>query len=443
MLFRSLNGRNFVTIFPASHYTTTEIKMQQATVSIQMELEERLAELQAENKLLEAYRLEQRTRYDLEMLAETGFCKGIENYSRHMTGRKPGEPPYTLLDFFPDDYLLFIDESHVTIPQIGAMYHGDRSRKESLVNYGFRLPSAFDNRPLKFEEFEQRMGQSIFVSATPSRYEAEHSEQVVQQVIRPTGLVDPEIVIHPIDGQIDDLIDRIRQRTAMGERSLVLTLTKRMAEDMTDFLTEEGLAVEYLHSDIVTVERLNILKRLRRGEFDVLVGINLLREGLDLPEVSLIAILDADREGFLRSTTSLIQIIGRAARNVNGQVIFYADTVTKSMDQAIEETNRRREIQLAYNKEHRIIPQTIKKDVYELYDTVVDLVGEKEASLIEDQESFEEQIARYEREDLRRLEKNLQKAMEDFAKDLEFEEAAKMRDRLISVRGQLAGRDRI
>ena len=260
---------------------------------------------------------------------------------------------------------------------------------------------------------------------------------------RPTGLVDPEIVIHPIDGQIDDLIDRIRQRTAMGERSLVLTLTKRMAEDMTDFLTEEGLAVEYLHSDIVTVERLNILKRLRRGEFDVLVGINLLREGLDLPEVSLIAILDADREGFLRSTTSLIQIIGRAARNVNGQVIFYADTVTKSMDQAIEETNRRREIQLAYNKEHRIIPQTIKKDVYELYDTVVDLVGEKEASLIEDQESFEEQIARYEREDLRRLEKNLQKAMEDFAKDLEFEEAAKMRDRLISVRGQLAGRDRI
>ncbi len=287
------------------------------------------------------------------------------------------------------------------------------------------------------------MGQSIFVSATQSRYEAEHSEQVVQQVIRPTGLVDPEIVIHPIDGQIDDLIDRIRQRTAMGERSLVLTLTKRMAEDMTDFLTEEGLAVEYLHSDIVTVERLNILKRLRRGEFDVLVGINLLREGLDLPEVSLIAILDADREGFLRSTTSLIQIIGRAARNVNGQVIFYADTVTKSMDQAIEETNRRREIQLAYNKEHRIIPQTIKKDVYELYDTVVDLVGEKEASLIEDQESFEEQIARYEREDLRRLEKNLQKAMEDFAKDLEFEEAAKMRDRLISVRGQLAGRDRI
>ncbi len=440
---RTLSGRNFVTIFPASHYTTTEIKMKKATVSIQIELEERLEELQSENKLLEAYRLEQRTRYDLEMLAETGFCKGIENYSRHMTGRLPGEPPYTLLDFFPDDYLLFIDESHVTIPQIGAMYHGDRSRKESLVNYGFRLPSAFDNRPLRFEEFEERMGQSIFVSATPSRYEAEHAEQVVQQVIRPTGLVDPEIVIHPIDGQIDDLIDRIRERTAAGERSLVLTLTKRMAEDMTDFLKEEGLAVEYLHSDIVTVERLNILKRLRRGEFDVLVGINLLREGLDLPEVSLIAILDADREGFLRSTTSLIQIIGRAARNVNGQVVLYADTVTKSMDQAIEETNRRREIQTAYNEKHNIIPQTIKKDVYELYDTVVELVGEEEASVIEDQESFDEQIAGYQREDLRRLEKNLQKAMESFAKDLEFEEAAKMRDRLITVRGLLAGRSRM
>ncbi|MDD2427704.1 MAG: excinuclease ABC subunit UvrB [Eubacteriales bacterium] len=439
---RTITGRSYVAIFPASHYTTTEAKMKKAAVSIQQELEERLEELQSQGKLLEAYRLEQRTRYDLEMLAETGFCKGIENYSRHMTGRQPGDPPYTLLDFFPDDYLLFIDESHVTIPQIGAMYHGDRSRKESLVDYGFRLPSAFDNRPLRFEEFEQRMGQSIFVSATPSRYEAEHSEQVVEQVIRPTGLVDPEIVIHPIDGQIDDLIDRIRSRIAAGERSLVLTLTKRMAEDMTDFLKEEGLAVEYLHSDIATVERLNILKRLRRGEFDVLVGINLLREGLDLPEVSLIAILDADREGFLRSTTSLIQIIGRAARNVNGQVVLYADTITKSMDQAIEETNRRREIQTAYNKEHNIIPRTIKKDVYELHDTIVELVGEEEASVIDDQESFEEKIASYEREDLRRLEKNLQKAMQDFANELEFEEAARMRDRLISVRGLLAGRNR-
>lgn len=437
---RTLRGRSYEAIFPASHYTTTEAKMKRAAVAIQKELEERLEELHNQDKLLEAYRLEQRTRYDLEMLAETGFCKGIENYSRHMTGRRPGEPPYTLLDFFPDDYLLFIDESHVTIPQIGAMYYGDRSRKESLVDFGFRLPSAFDNRPLRFEEFEQRMGQSIFVSATPSRYEAEHAEQIVEQVIRPTGLVDPEIVIHPIDGQIDDLIERIRGRTEAGERSLVLTLTKRMAEDMTDFLKEEGLAVEYLHSDIVTVERLNILKRLRRGEFDVLVGINLLREGLDLPEVSLIAILDADREGFLRSTTSLIQIIGRAARNVNGQVVLYADTVTKSMDQAIEETNRRREIQTAYNKKHGIIPQTIKKDVYELHDTVVELIGEEEASFIEDQESFEEKIAAYERGDLRRLEKNLQKAMKEFARELEFEEAARMRDRLIVVRGRLAGR---
>ncbi|MDD2363351.1 MAG: excinuclease ABC subunit UvrB [Eubacteriales bacterium] len=439
---RTIRGRSYEAIFPASHYTTTEIKMKKATVSIQQELEQRLEELQQQDKLLEAYRLEQRTRYDLEMLAETGFCKGIENYSRHMTGRRPGEPPYTLLDFFPKDYLLFIDESHVTVPQIGAMYHGDRSRKESLVDYGFRLPSAFDNRPLRFEEFEERMGQSIFVSATPSRYEAEHAKQVVEQVIRPTGLVDPEIVIHPIDGQIDDLVDRIRATNAAGERSLVLTLTKRMAEDMTDFLKEEGLAVEYLHSDIVTVERLNILKRLRHGKFDVLVGINLLREGLDLPEVSLIAILDADREGFLRSTTSLIQIIGRAARNVNGQVVLYADTVTKSMEQAISETNRRREIQTAYNEKHNIIPQTIKKDIYELHDTVVALVGEEDADLIEDQESFEEQISRYEREDLRRLEKNLQKAMKEFAAELEFEEAARMRDRLIMVRGLLAGRKR-
>ncbi|MDD2572831.1 MAG: excinuclease ABC subunit UvrB, partial [Eubacteriales bacterium] len=337
---RSITGRNYVAIFPASHYATTREKMKRAVTSIGAELEERLEYFRNQGKLIEAYRLEQRTRYDMEMMLETGFCKGIENYSRHLTGRVAGQPPFTLMDFFPEDYLLFIDESHVSVPQIGSMVRGDRSRKESLVDYGFRLPSAFDNRPLSFDEFKERAGQTIYVSATPAAYELEQSSQVVEQIIRPTGLVDPLIFVRPVENQIEDLMAGIRETTERGERTLVLTLTKRMAEDLADFFKEENLRVEYLHSDIATVERLEILRKLRKGEFDVLVGINLLREGLDLPEVSLIAILDADKEGFLRSTTSLVQIIGRAARNVNGRVILYADEITASMERAIRETNR-------------------------------------------------------------------------------------------------------
>ncbi|HHX30535.1 MAG TPA: excinuclease ABC subunit UvrB, partial [Clostridiaceae bacterium] len=366
---RTIAGRNYVAIFPASHYATTREKMKRAVTTIGAELEERLAYFREEGKLVEAYRLEQRTRYDMEMMMETGFCKGIENYSRHLTGRSEGQPPFTLMDFFPDDYLLFIDESHVSVPQIGSMIRGDRSRKESLVDYGFRLPSAFDNRPLSFDEFKERAGQTVYVSATPAAYELEESSQVVEQIIRPTGLIDPLVYIRPVDNQIEDLMNGIRETTERGERTLVLTLTKRMAEDLADYFKEENLRVEYLHSDIATVERLEILRKLRRGDFDVLVGINLLREGLDLPEVSLIAILDADKEGFLRSTTSLVQIIGRAARNVNGRVVLYADEVTASMERAIRETNRRREIQSAYNEEHGITPQTIRKEIRDLIDT--------------------------------------------------------------------------
>jgi excinuclease ABC subunit B len=362
------NYRQYASIFPATHYATSQAKLRQAAVRIEEELEEQLALMRSQGKLVEAYRLEQRTRYDLEMLRETGFCKGIENYSRHISGRGEGDPPYTLLDFFPKDFLLMIDESHVTIPQIGAMYNGDRSRKQSLVEYGFRLPSALDNRPLNFAEFEERMGQSLFVSATPSRYENAHAGQTVEQIISPPGLVDPEISIRPVDDQIEDLLREINAAVKRKERTLVLTLTKKMAEDLTGFLREEQLKVKYLHSDIHTVERLKILKSLRKGEFDVLVGINLLREGLDLPEVSLIAILDADKEGFLRSTTSLIQLIGRAARNVNGHVILYADAVTESMHQAIIETNRRRSIQEAYNREHNITPRSIEKAVRAVVD---------------------------------------------------------------------------
>lgn len=437
---KTIAGRSYVAIFPASHYTTTKRKRERAMISIQQELEARLETLRKEGKLVEAYRLEQRTRYDLEMLAETGSCKGIENYSRHFTGRAPGEPPYTLMDFFPEDYLLFIDESHVTIPQIGSMHEGDRSRKKSLIDYGFRLPSAYDNRPLTFDEFEKHMGQTVFVSATPSRYEANHAKQVVEQIIRPTGLTDPDIIIHPTNGQIDDLIGRIKENTARSERTLVLTLTKRMAEEMTEFLAAEGVRVEYLHSDIDTVERLNILKRLRLGKFDVLVGINLLREGIDLPEVSLIAILDADKEGFLRSTTSLVQIIGRAARNVRGRVVLYADTITASMERAVSETNRRREIQSAYNKEHGIVPATVKKDVRELYDTVIDVLDKDRAVVAEDETDFATALDRYDRSGLMRLEKNLYKAMKAFSRELNFEEAAEMRDRLILVRGKLSER---
>ncbi|MGI6327108.1 MAG: excinuclease ABC subunit UvrB [Saccharofermentanales bacterium] len=429
--------RSYASIFPASHYTTTSAKMRQALVTIEEELEERLALLRGQGKLVEAYRLEQRTRYDLEMLRETGFCKGIENYSRHLSGRLPGTPPFTLLDFFSKDYLLMIDESHVTIPQIGAMYNGDRSRKETLVEYGFRLPSAFDNRPLRFDEFEQRMGQAVFVSATPSRYEAEHAGQVVEQIIRPTGLVDPQIAIRPVEGQIEDLLGEIDATTRRGERSLVLTLTKKMAEDLTVFLQEEGLRVQYLHSDIETVERMKILRDLRQGAFDVLIGINLLREGLDLPEVSLIAILDADKEGFLRSGTSLIQIIGRAARNINGLVVMYADQITDSMHRAVAETNRRRGIQEAYNQEHGIIPVSIKKDVRDVIDTVIEAA--EEAGLTESQadDIFENKLDHLSRPELARMVSGLEKEMKAAARQLAFEEAARLRDLIVIIRGRM------
>ena len=434
---RILNTRNYASIFPASHYATTDLKMKKAVLAIQEELEERLRVLRDQGKLVEAYRLEQRTRYDIEMLRETGFCKGIENYSRHLSGRAPGEAPYTLIDFFPDDFILMVDESHVTIPQVGAMYNGDRSRKQALVDFGFRLPSAFDNRPLRFEEFEQKIGQGVFVSATPSRYEAEHASTVVEQIIRPTGLVDPSISIRPVDGQIEDLLAEIHQVNARGERTLVLTLTKKMAEDLTGFFKDEGLRVKYLHSDIDTVERLKILRDLRQGQFDVLVGINLLREGLDLPEVSLIAILDADKEGFLRSTSSLIQIIGRAARNVNGHVILYADAVTESMHQAIIETNRRRSIQEAYNREHNITPRSIEKAVRAVVDTVVDAA--EEAGLDEQAADslLEHKLDRLKPEELARMAVKIEKDMKDAAKKLAFEEAAQLRDLLVLIRGKI------
>ena len=355
-----------VTIYPASHYITTEDKMKRAIQSIEAELEERLAELRRAGKLLEAQRLEQRTRYDLEMLQEVGFCQGIENYSRHLAGREPGSTPTTLLDYYPDDFLMFIDESHQTLPQVRAMYNGDRSRKEVLVEYGFRLPSALDNRPLMFHEFERHMKQVVFVSATPGPYEKEHSEVVVEQIIRPTGLVDPQVFVRPVEGQIDDLLNEIETVVERGERVLVTTLTKKMAEDLTDYLADAGVRVRYLHSEIGALERQEILRDLRLGEFDVLVGINLLREGLDLPEVSLVAILDADKEGFLRSETSLIQTIGRAARNVNGTVIMYADTITDSMRRAIDETERRRAIQMAHNEKYGMTPETVRMRVAEV-----------------------------------------------------------------------------
>jgi excinuclease ABC subunit B len=371
------------------------------------------------------------------MLRETGFCKGIENYSRHLTGRGEGEPPFTLIDFFPDDYLLMIDESHVTIPQIGAMYNGDRSRKQSLVDYGFRLPSALDNRPLNFTEFEQRMGQTLFVSATPSKYESAHSKQIVEQIIRPTGLVDPEISIRPVENQIEDLLGEISKAVARQERTLVLTLTKKMAEDLTAFLREEQLRVKYLHSDIHTVERLKILKSLRKGEFDVLVGINLLREGLDLPEVSLITILDADKEGFLRSTTSLIQMIGRAARNVNGHVIMYADEVTESMHRAVEETNRRRSVQQEYNRVNGITPQSIRKDVRDVIDTLTEVAEDEGFDDSFAEAVLENKFDKLKKKELEKLAEKLEKDMKQAAAALAFEEAARLRDLLVSVRGKI------
>ncbi len=418
---------NEVTIYPASHFVTSEEKLKRAIESIEAELEEQLALLKAENKLLEAQRLEQRTRYDLEMLEQMGFCQGIENYSRHLSGRAPGQMPSTLLDYFPKDYLMFIDESHVTIPQIRGMYHGDRSRKETLVKYGFRLPSALDNRPLTFSEFESHINQVVFVSATPGPYEIEHEQQRVEQILRPTGLVDPEIHVRPIKGQIDDLQDEIQKTIERGERVLITTLTKKMAEDLTDYFTEVGIKVRYLHSDIETLDRIEILRDLRKGEFDVLVGINLLREGLDLAEVSLVAILDADKEGFLRSERSLIQTIGRAARNVHGRVIMYADTITDSMEAAISETNRRRQLQMEHNRKHGITPETIKKEVTDIVQAV--RAAEDEADYRTDPAPAYEDI-----KDIVGYIKELEKQMFTAANELEFELAAQLRDQIRELR---------
>ena len=410
--------RNHVMIFPNSHYVTTSDKRDRAIETIEKELEERVEYFKSKNKLIEAQRIEERTNFDMEMLRETGFCQGIENYSRHISGREPGSPPFTLFDYFPDDFLLLIDESHATIPQVRAMYNGDRARKDSLVNYGFRLPSAYDNRPLKFEEFEERINQCIFVSATPADYENEHSkDNVVEQIIRPTGLLDPEIQVKPVENQIDDLIEQIHLRVEKDERILVTTLTKKMAEDLTSYLRNIGIRVRYMHSDIKALERMEIIRDLRIGEFDVLVGINLLREGLDIPEVSLVAILDADKEGFLRSERSLIQTIGRAARNTDGKVIMYADELTESMEKAISETNRRRQIQEQYNKEHNITPQTIKKSVR---DTI-------KASIVEDiQTAYNIEKDETPESIINKLTDEMLKA----ASEMEFEKAAELRDKI-------------
>ena len=415
------NVVSHIAIYPASHYVVSPEKMEEALQKINNEMELQVAEFEKQGKLIEAQRIRQRTEYDMEMLRETGFCKGIENYSAIMSGRKPGEPPFTLLDYFPDDYVLFVDESHVTLPQVRGMYGGDRSRKESLINFGFRLPSAYDNRPLTFDEFYGKTHQKIFVSATPGPFETEKSVQVAEQVIRPTGLLDPEISVRSTEGQIDDLISEINIRIEKKERVLVTTLTKKMAENLTDYLSGHGIKVRYMHYDIDTIERMELIRDLRLGEFDVLVGINLLREGLDIPEVSLIAILDADKEGFLRSETSLVQIIGRAARNANGQVIMYADTVTKSMERAIEETYRRREKQIAYNEEHGITPQTITKDVREILEiSSRDKSGKKRMS----------------REEKQKLIIRLTEEMKAAAKILEFEHAAYLRDKIEKLKSE-------
>ena len=415
---KTIGSRNHVMVFPNSHYVTTKDKMERALVTIEEEMEERVQFFTENKKLIEAQRIEERTNFDIEMLKETGFCQGIENYSRHISGRPSGSPPYTLFDYFPDDFLLLIDESHATIPQVRAMYNGDRARKESLVNYGFRLPSAFDNRPLKFEEFEERIHQVIFVSATPADYEKAHAkDNVVEQIIRPTGLLDPKIEVKPTENQIDDLIDQIHERVEKQERVLVTTLTKKMAEDLTAYLREAGIRVKYMHSETKALERMEIIRDLRIGEFDVLVGINLLREGLDIPEVSLVAILDADKEGFLRSERSLIQTIGRAARNTEGKVIMYADELTDSMDKAITETNRRRAIQEEYNKEHGITPQTIRKSVRDtIKATITDDI--KTEYDIRADESLEQVVSR------------LTDEMLKHARNMEFEQAAKLRDKI-------------
>ena len=422
---------NYAAIYPATHYVMDPEKKEQAFCEIEEELEDRVAFFRSQDKLLEAQRLEERTRYDMEMLREVGFCSGVENYSRIFAGREPGATPYCLLDYFPDDYIMFIDESHVTIPQGRGMSRGDRARKQNLVDYGFRLPSAFDNRPLNFGEFEEKLGQVVMVSATPAEYEADTSEQVVEQIIRPTGLVDPEVEIRPIETQVDDLLGEIRERTARGERVLVTTLTKKMAEDITEYLDEQGVRVKYIHHNIETMERTELLRDLRMGKFDVLVGINLLREGIDLPEVTLVAILDADKEGLFRSTRSLIQMIGRAARNANGKVILYADTITKSIRDALDETDRRREIQLAYNELHGITPKTVEKKIGELIRIGADDAGSKkgrgrgkDTTKADSSLSREEQI------------KTLTAEMKKAASELRFEEAAYLRDKIRSLEVQ-------
>ncbi|MBX8942764.1 MULTISPECIES: excinuclease ABC subunit UvrB [Lysinibacillus] len=423
-----LSDREHVAIFPASHFVTREEKLRKAIENIEKELEERLALLRAEDKLLEAQRLEQRTRYDLEMMREMGFCSGIENYSRHLTLREAGATPYTLLDYFPEDFLLVVDESHVTLPQVRGMYNGDQARKGVLVEHGFRLPSALDNRPLRFEEYENRIHQAIYVSATPGPYELEHTPEMVEQIIRPTGLLDPLIDVRPIEGQIDNLIDEIQDRIARDERVLVTTLTKKMSEDLSAYLKEMGLKVEYLHSEIKTLERIEIIRELRKGTYDVLIGINLLREGLDIPEVSLVAILDADKEGFLRSERSLIQTIGRAARNANGHVIMYADHVTDSMKKAIDETKRRRALQMAYNEEHGITPQTIIKKIPDVIRATQ--VAEEEESYVT-KATKGKKLTKAERE---QLVASLEVEMKEAAKALDFERAAELRDTIFELK---------
>jgi excinuclease ABC subunit B len=425
-----LGERKHAAIFPASHFVTREEKLKVAIDRIEQELEERLKELNDQGRLLEAQRLEQRTRYDLEMMAEMGFCSGIENYSRHLTLRSPGSTPYTLIDYFPDDFLMIVDESHVSLPQVRGMFNGDQARKGVLVDHGFRLPSALDNRPLKFDEFEQKISQAVYVSATPGPYELEHCPTVVEQIIRPTGLIDPTIDVRPIDGQIDDLLGEIHDRIAKKERVLITTLTKKMSEDLTNYLQELGIKVNYLHSEIKTLERIQIIRDLRLGVYDVLVGINLLREGLDIPEVSLVAILDADKEGFLRSERSLIQTMGRAARNSNGHVIMYADKMTKSMDIAISETTRRREIQMKYNDEHGITPETIKKEIRDVIRATVETEGdegtEKQAVPVQKMSKKEKETF------IERMEKEMKEA----AKSLNFERAAELRDLVLELKAE-------
>lgn len=426
-------------IFPASHYVTNREDLEYAMSTIRQEMEEQVKFFKSENKLIEAQRIEQRVNYDLEMIQEMGYCSGIENYSRHLTRRKAGDAPYTLLDYFPEDFLMVMDESHVTLPQVRAMYAGDRSRKDSLVNNGFRLPSAYDNRPLKFEEFEKRINQIVYVSATPAKYELGQAQQVVQQIIRPTGLLDPEIEIRPLEGQMDDLLGEIHKRTAKNQRVLVTTLTKRMAENLTDYLNEMGVKVRYLHSDIATIERAQIIKELRLGKFDVLIGINLLREGLDMPEVSLVAILDADKEGFLRSDTSLIQTIGRAARNAEGQVIMYADVITDSMQRAIDETARRRQVQEAYNQEHGIVPKTIVKPIKDLIDLtlVAEESGEYKVDIDAKAKAAAKKLQRPDKKLTKKegeaLLKALTKEMQMASRALEFERAAQLRDMIFEL----------